>query len=153
MNPDETAPCSCGRRGCLEQYASATGLVRLAQKAVAAKVATTLPPAGLTARQIVAAAQSGDAAALMAIDQMSKALGGALADIAAVCDPQVFVIGGGLSKAGSFLIDKVRQHYRSTVFGDMVHTPIRMAALQNDAGIYGAAGLLLNAPPAKYPCS
>lgn len=147
VNPNETTPCSCGRRGCLEQYASAPGLVRLAQRAVAAKTPTTLPQTGLTPEQIFAAAQAGDAAALLAIDQMAKFLGGAIADIAAVCDPQVFVIGGGLSKAGAFLIEKVQGRYRDMAFGDMVKTPIKVAALQNDAGIYGAAGLLLNTPP------
>lgn len=143
---DEAAPCSCGRRGCLEQYASAPGLVRLAKSAVASSAKTALPEVGLTAESIFAAAQSGDAAALLAVDRMAETLGRALADIAAVCDPQVFILGGGLSKAGESLRAAVEQYYRGMAFGDMVNTPIQIAALKNDAGIWGAAGLLLNAP-------
>lgn len=145
--PDETVPCSCGRRGCLEQYASAPGLVRLTKKLVAAGTETTLATDQFTAEEIFAAAQSKDTAALLAVDCMAKFLGSALADIAAVCDPQVFVIGGGLSRAGALLQNAVERHYRSMAFGDMVHTPVKIAALQNDAGIWGAAGLLLTGRP------
>lgn len=141
---NETMPCSCGRRGCLEQYASASGLVRLAQKVISSGVETTLTGKELTAEAIFLAAQSGDAAAHMAIDQMAKFLGSALADIAAVCDPQVIVIGGGVSQAGEPMRAAVERYYRSMAFGDMASTPIKIAALLNDAGIWGAAGLLLN---------
>lgn len=141
---NETMPCSCGRRGCLEQYASASGLVRLAQKVISSGVETTLTGKELTAEAIFLAAQSGDAAAHMAIDQMAKFLGSALADIAAVCDPQVIVIGGGVSQAGEPMRAAVERYYRSMAFGDMASTPIKIAALLNDSGIWGAAGLLLN---------
>ncbi|WMJ83619.1 ROK family glucokinase [Oscillospiraceae bacterium LTW-04] len=145
--PDETVPCSCGRRGCLEQYASASGLVRLAKKIVDSGTESTLVGQQVTAEEIFLAAQSNDVAALLAIDCLAKFLGGALADIAAVCDPQVIVIGGGLSQAGELLCATVTRHYRSMAFGDMANTPIKIATLQNDAGIWGAAGLLLN----NYP--
>lgn len=145
--PDETVPCSCGRRGCLEQYASASGLVGLAQKMISSGVKTTLTAENLTAETIFSAAKSGDAAANLAIDHMAEFLGGALADIAAVCDPQVIVIGGGLSRAGELLRMTVERHFCSMAFGDMVDTPIKIAALQNDAGIWGAASLLLNSHP------
>lgn len=140
---DEVTPCSCGARGCLEQYASAPGLVRLAKQAVVSGEKTALPLDGLTAEIIFAAAQAGDAAALLAVDRMAERLGRALASIAAVCDPQVFVIGGGLSRAGELLRAAVARHYRRMAFGGMVNTPVKIAALQNDAGIWGAASLLL----------
>lgn len=141
---DETVLCSCGRRGCLEQYASASGLVRLAEKMISSGKETKLTAEKLNAKAIFSAAQAGDAVAHMAIDQMAKFLGSALADIAAVCDPQVIVIGGGVSQAGEPLRAATERHYRSMAFGDMANTPIKIAALQNDAGIWGAAGLLLN---------
>ncbi|HWP52290.1 MAG TPA: ROK family glucokinase [Clostridia bacterium] len=144
VSPNETTPCSCGRRGCLEQYASAPGLVRLAKKAATDGVKMPVPAEQLTAENIFAAAQSGDAAALLVIDRMAETLGRALADIAVVCDPQVFVVGGGISKAGELLRATIERHYRSVAFGDTVNTPIKIAALQNDAGIWGAVSLLLN---------
>lgn len=143
----ETTPCRCGSRGCLEQYASASGLVRLAKEAAASAQNTAMPLDALTAEAVVAAAGAGDAAALLAVDRMAERLGQAIASIAAVCDPQVFVIGGGLSQAGALLCDAVSRHYRTRAFGDTVNTPIKIAALQNDAGIWGAAGLWLNARP------
>lgn len=144
---DEATPCSCGNRGCLEQYASATGLVRLAKEAAASVTKTALPLDGLNAERIFVAAQAGDAAALLAVDRMAERLGRGLASIAAVCDPQVFVIGGGLSRAGDMLLDAISHHYRRMAFGGMADTPIKTAALQNDAGIWGAASLILNMQP------
>ncbi|MFV0498057.1 MAG: ROK family glucokinase [Candidatus Fimivivens sp.] len=139
---DETVPCSCGRRGCLEQYACASGLVRLAKKMMDTGAHTILDEKQITAEAIFSAAQSNDPVALQAIDDMAKFLGSALADIAAVCDPQVMLLGGGLSQAGQPLCDAVTRHYRHMAFGDMVNTPIKIAKLQNDAGIWGAVGLL-----------
>lgn len=143
----EATPCRCGSRGCLEQYASASGLVRLAKEAAASVQKTALPLDDLTPEAVFAAAKAEDAAALLAVDRMAERLGRALADIAAVCDPRVFVLGGGLSQAGAPLCDAVARHYRAMAFGDTADTPIRIAALQNDAGIWGAAGLLFNNRP------
>lgn len=141
--PDETKPCSCGRRGCLEQYASATGLVRTAKELLKSAKITQLNAKYLTAEGIFEAAEKDDAVALLAIERMTEKLGRALADITVVCDPQRIVIGGGVSKAGEPLRAAVERNYRRFAFGDMVSTPVMIAKLQNDAGILGAASLLL----------
>lgn len=143
VNPHETRVCTCGRRGCLEQYASASGLVWLAQNAMVG-TKTLLPRENFTAKDVFDTARLGDAVALHAVDSMTKILGGALADIAAVCDPQVFVLGGGLSKAGALLRDGVQRYYSALAFGEMGDTPVEIAALQNDAGIWGAVSLVLH---------
>ena len=109
MNPHETACCGCGKKGCLEQYASATGIVRTANKLLADTHTHSslreLP--AVTAKDIFDGAKAGDELSLKAEDVFADYLGRALANISCVCDPQIFVIGGGVSKAGQIIVDAV----------------------------------------------
>ncbi len=145
MHTDEQRVCGCGRRGCLEQYASATGLVYAANKLLS----STTEPSPLrqyeeiTAKLIFDHAKAGDALALRLTDTFAAELGRALSMIACVCDPEVIVLGGGVSKAGTFLLDAVRDAYRKEAWAATEATDFRLAALGNRAGMYGAARLML----------
>lgn len=143
MNLWETEECNCGKKGCLEQYASATGLVRMAKKklAVTDKV-TVLNVKTVTAKDVFDAVKAGDEVAKEIAEEFGYYLGTALANIAAVVDPSIFVIGGGVSKAGEVLIDYVKAVYDKMAF--FAHKDMRfaLAKLGNDAGIYGAAKLI-----------
>lgn len=145
INHEETEACNCGNRGCLEQYTSATGIVRVAKKMLAATdEASTLRDADpLTAKDVLDAMKAGDALAVKIMDEVGEQLGGALAVFAAVVDPEAIVIGGGVSKAGQPLIDCIEKHYKKYAFSLCKDTPIIIATLGNDAGIYGAAKMVL----------
>lgn len=143
---DETRVCGCGKRGCLEQYASATGLVsctrmRMAQSDLPSSL-RDIPEAELSARYIFDEAKSGDALALICVDEMTKILGYALANVSAIFDPEVIVIGGGVAKAGDILIDMVKKYFVEAAFPACEDTAIVLARLGNDAGIYGALTLV-----------
>ena len=97
----------------------------------------------LTAKDIFDAAKKGDALALKTTDRLGEYLGIALGHIACVIDPDVFIIGGGVSKAGDFLIQEITKHYVEKTYPQCKKTPIRLATLGNSAGIYGAAKLVL----------
>lgn len=145
VNFDEADCCNCGKHGCLEQYASATGMVRVAKNLLKREDSHSCLSARnyLTAKAIIDEARKGDAVALEAIDIMGKSLGLALSYAAAMVDPQVFLIGGGVSKAGSIVLDAVKKYYSLYAFHATKNTPIKLATLGNDAGIYGAARQLL----------
>ncbi len=145
VNRNETVACNCGCKGCLEQYASATGIVRLAKNKLAASdVATSLRNfAEVTAKDIFDEAKNGDAVAIELVEELGEILGGALANISVLADPEVFVIGGGVSKAGSILIDAVEKHYKDCVFFACRDTRFELATLGNDAGMYGSMQLIL----------
>jgi glucokinase len=151
VNPDEAEACGCGKRGCLEQYASAAGIVRMAGRALAADPhrPTRLREEALSAVVIFEAARAGDALALALVDRVAALLGRALATIAGVLDPEVFVIGGGMANAGEFLRGRIERAYRRLAFPASRDTPIQLARLGNDAGIVGAAKLALGAGPVK----
>lgn len=145
VDPEETAVCNCGNRGCLEQMASATGIVRLAKRYLASyQGQTVLNPEHISAKSVYDALKAGDEAAAAIVDEVSGYLGNALAVFACVVDPEVIVIGGGVSKAGQILIDKVKEYYQRDAFISCKNTPIVLAELGNDAGIYGAAKLALD---------
>ncbi len=150
INPAETEPCGCGKYGHLEQYASATGIVRQAKKRLAqsdqASCLRTCEP--LTSKAVFDAAKLGDPLALDIVGSVGDSLGAALASISCVMDPEAYVIGGGVSQAGSILLDAVSRRYRHYAFHASEHTQFRLAELGNDAGIYGAAQLVL--PPAPH---
>ncbi|MDR1764657.1 MAG: ROK family protein [Lachnospiraceae bacterium] len=214
---DETEYCNCGGQGCLEQYASATGIVREARRALAADdrpsalrgfeatqavaggptvdgasagdgtltvdgasavpaaqggegaagggtltvgdasavptaqggegaAVSAAPPLNgvLTAKDVLDAAKEGDALALEVMDDVGYYLGVAFAHLALTVDPEVIVIGGGVSKAGEFLIDIIDRHYRKSAAISERKAKLRLATLGNDAGIYGAARLILD---------
>lgn len=146
VNPDEEATCNCGNHGCLEQYASATGVVRIAKKLlVASKEESSLRTLEtVTAKDVFDAAKAGDHLAVEAVEVLGKYLGLVVANVALTVDPDVFVIGGGVSKAGQVLIDVIIKYYHkfAKIIGDN-KAKVVLAKLGNDAGIYGAARMVL----------
>ena len=145
MQDDESEACGCGNHGCLEQYASATGVVRLATR----KLATTsedsiLRKDDVTAKAVFDAVKAGDKVACEIAEEFGLYLGKGLASIASVVNPEAFVIGGGVSKAGDVLLDYVSKNYVKYVFHGSRDAAFKLATLGNDAGIYGAAKLVLN---------
>lgn len=144
VRDDETEACGCGRKGCLEQYASATGLVRLAKRYFEKNTKNSiLTGKEITAKEVFDAAKAGDAAALEITEEFGAYLGQALVNLAATVDPAVFVIGGGVSKAGDILLETVRKYFYDHAFYGNQKTKITLAILGNDAGIYGAAKQVL----------
>ena len=140
-----TDPCGCGNYGCLEQVASATGIVRLAKEELAKNpvMPSALRDTEVTSKAVFDAYKDGDAMASTIVNRFAKYLGTGIATIAAVTDPEVIVIGGGVSKAGECLTDIVGNYFRARAFSACRHTMIVLAKLGNDAGIYGAARLVL----------
>jgi glucokinase len=142
---DETESCNCTKHGCLEQFASATGIVkeakRILEKSEEASVLRNVP--ALSAKAIFDAAKEGDALALRSVDQLGRYLGIALSHVSAVVDPQAFVIGGGVSKAGDMLTEVIKKHYEQHVMLALKGKVFKLALLGNDAGIYGSAKLIL----------
>lgn len=144
MNDEETDTCGCGNYGCLEQYASATGIVRLATRKLAASTEeSVLRHAEITAKAVFDAVKAGDKVACEIAEQFGEYLGKGLASIACVVNPEAFVIGGGVSKAGDILLDYITKNYAKYVFHGCKDAAFKLATLGNDAGIYGAAKLVL----------
>ena len=144
VEPEETESCNCGNKGCLEQMASATGIVRIGKKIMAENTAETkLHLDNFSAKTIFDAYKEGDSVAKQIVDKFAEYLGTALAIFTCVVDPEVIVIGGGVSKAGQPLIDAVAGYYKEHAFISCKDTPIVLAKLDNDAGIYGAAKLVV----------
>ena len=147
VNNDEIEPCNCGQYGCLEQYASATGIVRMAKRKLAKTGDETSLRnfAELTAKDIFDEAKNGDSVALGLVDELVEILGSALSNIACVTNPEVIVIGGGVSKAGQILLDTIRKHFKETSFHACRDTRFELASLGTDAGIYGSMQLVIGA--------
>ena len=146
VDPEETETCGCGKCGCAEQYCSATGVVRMTRRYLAAHdTPSVLRDMDFECKDVFAAAQKGDEAAKAALEQVFEIMGRFLANIACVTDPQVIVLGGGVSKAGQFLIDGVTKYYQKYAFHACRDTRITLATLGNDAGAYGAFKLALDA--------
>lgn len=144
MNDDETETCGCKGKGCLEQYASATGVVRLATRRLAKDdKASVLRSGELSAKSVFDAVKAGDEVAIEVAQQFGEYLGRGLAAIAAVVNPEIFVVGGGVSKAGDILFDYIRPVYDRLAFYGSKDAQFALATLGNDAGIYGAAALVL----------
>ncbi len=141
----ETAPCGCGKTGHLEQYASATGIAAQARRLLAGTdIPSVLRDAQfLSAKEVLDAAKAGDALGLDVLDWAATMLGRALATLAIVTDPQAFIIGGGVSKAGPILVDAIDKHFRHFAFHAHENTPVLLASLGNAAGIHGAAKMVL----------
>ncbi|MBQ9886268.1 MAG: ROK family glucokinase [Lachnospiraceae bacterium] len=145
VNADEQDKCNCGNRGCLEQYASATGIVKEAVRALAKsdKASVLRDIEGFSCKDVLDAAKAGDEVAASVVDHCMKYLASVMQQVSYICDPQIFVIGGGVSKAGQYLIDVIRKHYNSIAILKEEKADIALATLGNDAGIYGAARLIL----------
>lgn len=146
VNEHETVACNCGKKGCLEQYTSATGIVRLANmKLDETDESTSLRKFdSLTAKDIFDEAKAGDKVANELVEQVCGILGTAMAQIACVADPEVFVIGGGVSKAGTIITDNTKKAYREKAFHACKDAEFVIATLGNDAGIYGCCQLILD---------
>ena len=146
VDPDETEVCNCGKTGCLEQYASATGIVRMAKIALNSsdKPSKLRTVQYVSAKEIFDAAKEGDELSSSLVDELGKKLGYALAATSCVIDPEVFVIGGGVSRAGQILLDAVSKYYRIYAFHACRKTEFKLATLGNDAGMYGGAASILN---------
>lgn len=134
MDPHEPDLCSCGNRGCLEQYCSASGIVRLARMAGLGAI---------TAKDVFQLAASGHEAAMTVVDKACDILGRGLAAACCTLDPDAIVLGGGVSKAGELLRSKVETAFQTYAFHACRGTEIRLAMLGNDAGIFGAAKLAM----------
>ena len=145
VNRHETATCGCGKHGCLEQYSSATGVVRCMKKLLDENpdADCVLRGKDFEAKDVFDAARSGDALAAREVDEMTDTLGMALATIASTTDPEMFLIGGGVARAGDVLFDPLVEHFKTYAFKSCRETPIVAATLGNDAGIYGSVRLIV----------
>ena len=140
VEPDEEDVCGCGCKGHLEQYASATGLCRVTRKLLKeGKYKTTLNADVLSARIVFDAAKAGDELAKEAVEIMCRYLAQAFSGIAATVDPEVFLIGGGVSKAGPIITDTIKKYYIPSNMNVLRDPAFELASLGNDAGIWGAA--------------
>ena len=141
----ETEECGCKKKGCLEQYASATGIARLARRRLAKDDAPSSlrSKESISAKTVFDAVKAGDALAIEIAEQFGDYLGKGLAAVAAVVNPEAFVIGGGVSKAGEILLKFVEPAFAKYVFYPCGKAQFKLATLGNDAGIYGAAALIL----------
>lgn len=139
---NETEACGCGNYGCLEQYASATGIVRMAKNGMPAD--SCLAKADeLTAKEVFDGARASDAYCMEIVERFGKYLGVALSNVAHVMDPEAFVIGGGVSAAGEMILDVVKKYYEANAMYAIRDKEFRLAELGNDAGIYGAVRMIL----------
>ena len=147
LNPAEERTCGCGGHGHLEQYSSATGVVRCMKKLLDENPDTPCVLRGteFAAKDVFDAARNGDALAAREVDEMSDTLGMALANIASTVDPEAFLVGGGVARAGDVLFAPLNKHFQEYAFKSCRETPIKQASLGNDAGIYGAVRLIVGA--------
>ena len=145
MDTTETEACGCGKYGCAEQYCSATGVVRMAKRYLAANdTMSVLRDKSFECKDVFAAAAAGDEAANAILEQVFEILGRFLATISCVADPEVIVLGGGVSKAGQVLIDGATKYFHKYAFHACRSTRITLATLGNDAGAYGAFKLAVD---------
>lgn len=152
LNKDETEQCGCGKFGCAEQYASATGIVRSAKRFLAkSQLPSTLRDLEtITSKDVFDHAAQGDQLAKDILEFVYDCLGEFLADVCCVCDPELVVIGGGVSKAGQVLLDGIARHFPHYMFHACKETRFALAELGNDAGMYGCFRLVLDHLTASY---
>lgn len=147
VEDNETERCGCGNTGCLEEYASATGIVRLAVRALHSceepSVLRDVPEEELSAKKVFDAVKDGDGLAVKIAEQFGEYLGKGLGVVASIINPEIIVIGGGVSKAGKILFEYISPYFYKTVFRGSSNVKFALATLGNDAGIYGAARLVL----------
>lgn len=145
INVQENAFCNCGKRGCLEQYCSATGIAHQAELALLedSRDSSLRKLDKITAKDVFDAAKAGDPFALGQVEIFGEYLAKALSYIACVTDPGMFVIGGGVSKAGPIILDAIKHYYGEYTYGRQKDVIFAIARLGNDAGIYGSAKLII----------
>lgn len=136
--PFKGRPCTCGLFGCLEQYASASGIRKTAYGLRKGKKTMINQRGRIGIRDIFDAAMYGDEIAKEVIDKTAYYLAIGLADIACTLNPDIILIGGGVSKGGNVLLDAVRKYFNQLAFPSLKDTQIVLASLYNQAGIYGA---------------
>ena len=146
LNKDETEPCGCGKYGCVEQYCSATGVVRVAKRYLQAQdtPSSLRTMENMTCKDVFDAGKAGDAAALEILEQVYDLMGQFLANVCCVADPEVVVLGGGVSKAGQVLLDGAKRYFDKYIFHASKGIRFALASLGNDAGAYGAFKLVLD---------
>ncbi len=148
VNEDEPEACACGKHGCLEQYTSARGVARMAKKFLEEHDDETIlreyTMDEISAKEVFDAAKAQDPVALRLVEEFGKMMGKALAQTACVINPQIFVIGGGVSKAGDIVLDVIRKYYVQYAFHASRDTLFKLASLGNKAGIYGGARMILD---------
>ena len=144
-NKAETRACGCGKYGHLEQYASATGIAQVARDMLEASDKPSLLRdfPDFTAKEVFDCAKSGDELALEIVDKAGDELGYICSVISCVFDPEIYVFGGGVSKAGDILIDTIRKHFKKYAFHACENAEFALASLGNDAGMYGAVKMVL----------
>ena len=144
VTDDVERNCNCGNHGCLEQVTSATGITYLANRKLKKDDRPSMLRGGeVNAKTVFDAVKAGDELAKEVAEEFGKYLGTALASVACVADPEVFVIGGGVSKAGQVILDYIKKYYAQYTFMTCKQAGFALAKLGNDAGIYGAAKMLL----------
>ena len=144
VTDDVERNCNCGNHGCLEQVTSATGITYLANRKLKKDDRPSMLRGGeVNAKTVFDAVKAGDELAKEVAEEFGKYLGTALASVACVADPEVFVIGGGVSKAGQVILDYIKKYYAQYAFMTCKQAGFALAELGNDAGIYGAAKMLL----------
>ena len=144
MEDNETELCGCKKKGCLEQYASATGIVRLAKRRLAEDdKPSCLREGEISAKTVFDGVKAGDEVAIEIAERFGNYLGKGLAMVACTVNPEVFVIGGGVSKAGEILLSFIKPSFEKYVFAPCKKVEFALAKLGNDAGIYGAAALVI----------
>ena len=144
VTDDVERNCNCGNHGCLEQVTSATGITYLANRKLKKDDRPSMLRGGeVNAKTVFDAVKAGDELAKEVAEEFGKYLGTALASVACVADPEVFVIGGGVSKAGQIILDYIKKYYAQYAFMTCKQAGFALAELGNDAGIYGAAKMLL----------
>ncbi len=151
-----TERCNCGRSGCLEQVASATGIVNTCKRLMKTGTYKSILmdnnimdaknqelQTKLTAKDVIDAAKQGDELGLVVLEQLGKYLAMACGHLGCILNPEMIVIGGGVSKAGEILIDSVKKYFADYVFPPCAHVEFRLATLGNKAGMYGGACSIL----------
>ena len=144
LNRNETESCGCGKRGCVEQYCSATGIVRIAKQFLANRedASSLRNVENLTCKDIFDASAAGDELAAEILEQVYAYMGEFLANICNVVNPECVVLGGGVSKAGAPLLEGVQRYFGKFVFHAAANVRFALATLGNDAGAYGAFQLV-----------
>jgi glucokinase len=146
VNPEETVQCSCGKYGCLEQYASANGIVRMGKVMLAEseKPSKLREMDKFTSKDICDLAREGEEMALDIVERFGDYLGRAMSYVSCTVDPEVYVIGGGMSRAGAIVTNSILKYYQKYAFHVSTNTGVAVAELGNDAGIYGCVKMILS---------
>lgn len=146
VNTEETRTCGCGKKGCLEQYSSASGLMRIAREKLeeSDRESSLRQYETVTGLEIFKEYRNGDAIATETVETFAYYLGIGLSHVAAVVDPEAFVIGGGVSKNGPIVAEIIKKEYEKNVMFALKNKEFRLAELGNDAGMYGAVRMVIN---------